>query len=142
MMSKDLDIYEKAYETIKWRIENFSKCEVLYFTCSIGISGFEEVNFVEVHMANDSNLIVFKTETMTKTTTNTFNELRLKTNPVSNVLSKREVVNLFLDAVKKDDVHEATSLTFCLFLDCKENEHFLNSNDSLESLAVEYDMKV
>ena len=138
MMSKDLDIYEKAYETIKRRIENFSKCEVLYFTCSIGISGFAEVNFVEVHMANDSRLTVYEMET----TTNTFNTLRLKTNPVSTVLSKREVVDLFLDAVKKDDVHEATSLTFCLFLDCKENEHFLNSNDSLESLVVEYDMKV
>lgn len=142
MMSKDLDIYEKAYETIKWRIENFSKCEVLYFTCSIGISGFAEVNFVEVHMANDSNLIVFKTETMTKTMTKRFNVLILKTNPVSTVLSKREVVELFLDAVKKNDVHEAVPLTFCLFLSCGENGDFLNSNDSLESLAVEYDMKV
>ena len=139
MMSKDLDIYEKAYETIKRRIEeNFSKCEVLYFTCSIGISGFAEVNFVEVHMVDDSHLIVYEMETMTKT----FNELRLKTNPVSTVLSKREVVELFLDAVKKDDVHEAAPLTFCLFLDCEENGDFLNSNDSLESLAVEYDMKV
>ena len=138
MMSKDLDIYEKAYETIKRRIENFSKCEVLYFTCSIGISGFAEVNFVEVHMANDSRLTVYEMET----TTNTFNTLRLKTNPVSTVLSKREVVDLFLDAVKKDDVHEAAPLTFCLFLGCGENDDFLNSNDSLESLAIEYDMKV